>query len=345
MRCLLVLASLGAVAASAGAATADAASAVRVAGAPAAGPAFAAATVAWVERTREYGFAVRAASGGRSRRLTTRAPEPATSLDLRITGGAELIVGITTYDEQVQPGYPPEARVSEHVLLGLDGAERPLQRCEPGQPQDLVQGDGDAAGSVRLACSREVVVRDARGGTEVTMPFRGTSPRLAGRFVAVVAPTTGPPSDIVVYDWRDGREVHRVPTSRLREPVRRLDLRSDGAVAFEHPVAGGVAWSSPARPGIHRLRLPRREAYRVRWHGRAVLYAAGDEQGAKLPRAELGLVALSSRRWVLARNVLVVDEGFDTDGRRIAYVSRRCGLRVVVRGIREREPRCPPRRR
>jgi hypothetical protein len=313
------------------------------AGPLAAGPVFAAGEATWAVREPSDGFTLRALRGGRTRVLSARSrTSPRTWLQPGLAGGAVAFLDVTEFDGDVRPTDSPAIRSTERLLVAGDGTAESLERCEPGVPPEVLPGDGDAEATVRVACGRDLVVREAATGREVTLPSRGRTPRIAGRYVAFVAAAPlDDRGDIVVYDWRESRELYRVPTARLREPIRRLDVRDDGAVAFEHSFAGGIAWSSPSRPGITRLRLPRREQYQVRWHGRAILFAAGEEQGAVLPRAELGLATLRGTRRILARRVRVVNEGFDTDGRRITYVARACGgLRVIVRRVDERPRGC-----
>jgi hypothetical protein len=166
--------------------------------------------------------------------------------------------------------------------------------------------------------------------------------RLAGRYVAWLEGTyrlgsANSDADLVVYDLEGAVEAYRIPDALLPSQVSGFALQDDGKVAFTFdPNADDtnprdlVAWASPAEPHVHKLPLPRRYVYTLKFARDRIVFAR-DTKAAKRPLEETGVTDLKGHIRLIQRHA--VGTGIDYDGKHIAYAIRACRRYKVVRQL------------
>jgi hypothetical protein len=225
---------------------------------------------------------------------------------------------------------PKECATAENQLRSVDVSADTIayRECERGDPAVI-----DFAAQPPVAES---------------YPGEGLGLRIAGRFMAWLEnPQLGGRQadfshryDMVVYDRQARSVVLRLPAAAMEGGVHSFDVQDDGKVALSfapEPGAGDgrmrVAWASPAEPALHVLTLPPMPSYEVRIANDSIGFEAGDTtgDGTDIALARLGVSDLNGNERVLAANGEdeLRSEGFDFDGKQLAWWSYGCSHALV----------------
>ena len=236
----------------------------------------------------------------------------------------------------------------------LEGPFQRLPSCRaPTFAEALEPLRTDISGSLLATATSEdcdslrgdVILRDLATATAMPLALPGRvvahfgEIALAGRYAAFgeFKPEDYSDAWVTVYDWQSGTEVYR--TRNLPLGVPSFDLNDDGTLAIAYldeerdPSlrTSVIDWYSVADPTPHRLphRLRHSE---LRVAGDMILAEVKVRRGRELAVLDLGGGLTSVKRFALpGRTGALRLGGFDFDGERVAYASRRA-RRVRVRG-------------
>jgi hypothetical protein len=312
---------------------------------PVSGPVLVGRTLIWAEQRKDHGFDLWTApvSGGQPQAIQAFTPTPPfTDLNPKLAASEQRLVveSRKVHKELTKGGYVPTERQAFSGALG-----KPLTALGPGcrvetENESLVPvgASDERIAYLGPSCATEpstaqVTVSDFGGGMRRDFSFPpdrngSRAVRVAGDFAGVFGETAR------IYDLRTGALVYAPPGVGVGagpEAPGSLALRSDGAVALDlstsTPRTYRVGWTSPAEPYLHYL--PRAEAghYHLRGLGDRLLLASGGYSDGTVSDTMLRVVDLLGRvQHVVARGAVDVymNERFDTDGTRVAYVTRTC---------------------
>lgn len=340
----------------------------RIAHVPLAGPVLAGGLAEWADGRPDGGFSLDASAPGlRARVLQQFDPQdPLHALGPDMAGSADRVAlevpsfflsrgegdmsGVTSF--QSFSGKP--AAVTAPLTPRCDGRN-------PGLLLRAVSVSSDEVAYQFPNCTTTPAVTNFAASPPSTSSFPDDAARrnavvlgarVAGPYAAFfeelpVAPgaTTGQ-DDLVVYDVRSQTDVYRIAVGSLpgQPPqggaaVFPVDLKVDGSVAFVYGISTSarVGWASRAQPYAHVVPLPRAGHWAVRWAGTNLLLLRAPQDQGRLANGTLELSDLRGHiRKVVARGVYDqhLIERFDTDGRRVAYITRDCrGARIVAQSL------------
>ncbi len=179
-------------------------------------------------------------------------------------------------------------------------------------------------------------VRDfADGGKSYSLPSFWR-PRLAGDYVAATRTDDGVSGNVVLYDWRAGREVMSIPVDRLGYSVA---VQEDGKVvysAYESDRVARMFWASPAEPSPHPLPVTARTITPLVITGDQISFRINDAFTTDVP--EVGVADLAGNVRPTRRDA----PSSDFDGHRLIGLRRPCGVAYVVEWDLEGDVPAPP---
>jgi hypothetical protein len=313
------------------------------------GPALAGDSVVWARNLPGGGWVVeRGTAAGRVTRIARSARPPSDAHILNVVGATPARVAWADHAYNVISGHDMNYQTVRSTLYaagtragsatpvtGCGAPGLPPCRCPMNCPESQIFADlgGDLLAYVEGPnyTQRTIVLDDlsARGDPLRIDPGApiGTQVRIAGDYVAYIERTFDPGSYLVVYDWRNRRELYRVAEGRI------FDLQADGklaAIGFDER----LRWFSPAEPNGRVIvdRVDRRSLSNVRIAGDRIAftdtntYAAGDSR--------IAVADLDGEARVIAGGGAAPVTGalgiLDFDGRRAAWTSMACGIVSVV---------------
>jgi hypothetical protein len=127
-------------------------------------------------------------------------------------------------------------------------------------------------------------------------------------------------ADIVVFDARTGQEVYRVP-----DQTAYYALGEDGLLALFDPASGELSWADANEPFPHAIGMVA-PTYNLELSARRRVIALVTAISTNTPR-RLSLFDLAGRQASQVDTEAAAEWGFD--GRRLAWVSKPCGLAAI----------------
>jgi hypothetical protein len=335
---------------------------------PESGPVFAGATLIWAEERVDRGFDLwtMGVAGGRPQTLQAFPSPPRTDGRPKLAASDRRVI-LENHLYRPSPGAGDPTWTAVQAFSGAIGEQLAAlgPGCEVGTTNEWlvpVGASGERVGYLGPGCDPAssipgVTVSDFGTGTRRDTAFRPDryatlAVRLAGAFAGLFGETAR------IYDLRTGALVYAPPGVGVGAGPAvpgSLAMRADGAVAFEgsgsRAFRSRVGWASPAEPYVHWLALPEAGHYALRWVGDRLLLASGRYSTGTVSDATLAVLNLRGRvEHVVARGAadLYMNERFDTDGTRVAFVTRTCDaaqIHVVALADRTRSypvpRRCP----